>query len=89
MPDKRGDYSMKVVDALAGAAAAFVARKVIVFGWQKITGSDPPDKDTQPQAPLGQAVAWAMLTGAGIAAARVLATRIARNHAHRSVEQLP
>jgi hypothetical protein len=89
MPDKRGNYRMKVVDTLAGAAAGFVARKVIVFGWRKITGSDPPDKDSQQQAPLGQEVAWAMLTGAGIAAARVLATRFARNQARRSVEPLP
>jgi hypothetical protein len=88
MPDKRGDFTMKAVDALAGAAAAFLARKVIVFGWRTITGSDPPDKDAQQQAPLGQEVAWAMVTGAGIAAARVLATRFARNRAHRSMEPL-
>ena len=89
MPGKRGDIMMKAVDALAGAAAAYVARKVIVFGWRKITGNEPPDKDAEQQTPLGQAVAWAMLTGAGIAAARVLATRFAHSQAHRSVERLP
>lgn len=89
MPGMRGDYTMKAVDALAGAAAAFVARKVIVFGWRKITGSEPPDKDAEQQTPLGQAVAWAVLTGAGIGAARVLATRFARSRVRRSTEQLP
>jgi hypothetical protein len=89
MPGKRGDFTMKAVDALAGAAAAYVARKVIVFGWRKVTGAEPPEKDTEQETPLGQALAWAILTGAGVAAARVLATRLAHSRAHRSVEQLP
>jgi hypothetical protein len=89
MPGKLGDYGTKAVDALAGATAAYIARKVLVFGWRKITGGEPPDKDADQQTPLGQAISWAMLTGAGIGAARVLGTRFAHRQAHQHVEPLP
>jgi uncharacterized protein DUF4235 len=89
MSGKRRDYGTKIAEALAGAVATYVARKVIVFAWRKVTGSEPPDKDSDQQTPLGQAVTWAMLTGAGLGAARVLGTRFARRQVHRQMEPLP
>jgi hypothetical protein len=77
MPGKGGDKGGKLVNALAGAAAAFVARKIIIFAWTKATGREPPDKAEDREVAIGEAVAWAMLVGAGVAAARVLATRLA------------
>jgi len=43
MPGKGGDKGGKAINALAGGAAAYVARKVIVFAWTKLTGRQPPD----------------------------------------------
>jgi hypothetical protein len=76
MPGKGGDYSGKAINALAGAAAAYCVKKAIVFAWTKVTGKQPPDKAEDPQVAIGEAVAWAVLTGAGIAAARVIAIRL-------------
>lgn len=76
MPGKGGDYGSKMINALAGAAAAYVARKAIGFAWTKATGRQPPDSDER-QAGLGEAVAWAVVIGAGVGVARVLASRLA------------
>jgi hypothetical protein len=83
MPGK-GDMGSKAVTALAGAAAAFVARKAIVLAWTKVTGKQPPDAADEAQvATIGEAVAWALVVGAGVGVARVLATRLTSRHAGR------
>jgi len=84
MPGKGGDISGKAINALAGAAAAYCARKAIIFAWTKATGRQPPDKAEDPQVALGEAVVWVLILGAGVAAARVLAVRLAsRRAAHQ------
>ncbi len=76
MPDKGGDFRSKAVTALAGAAAAFVARKVIVFAWTKATGKEPPGKAEDPEVAIAEALAWTVVMGIGVAVARVLAIRL-------------
>lgn len=88
MPGKGGDYGSKMINALAGAAAAYVARKAIGFAWTKATGRQPPDSDER-QAGLGEAVAWAVVIGAGVGVARVLATRLATRQADRQLTASP
>jgi hypothetical protein len=83
MPRNGGDYGSKAVSALAGAAAAFAMRKVLALAWTRATGHKPPEKAEDPQATLGEAVTWAVLMGAGVAAARVLAVRLATGQAAR------
>jgi Protein of unknown function (DUF4235) len=77
MPDKGGDYGSKAVSALAGAAAAFVTRKAMTFAWTKATGKEPPGKAEDPDVALGEALAWTVVVGIGVAVARVLAVRFA------------
>ena len=77
MPGKGGDKAGKAINALVGGVAAYVARKAIVFAWTKITGHQPPDKAEDREVAIGEDIAWAVLVGAGVAAARVLATRLA------------
>jgi hypothetical protein len=77
MPAKGADFSSKAINAVAAMAAAFVARKAISFAWTKATGRQPPDAAEDPQIAIGEAVAWALIMGAGVGAARVLAVRLA------------
>jgi low affinity Fe/Cu permease len=86
MPDKGSDRGSKAVTALAGAAAAFVARKVIIFAWTKATGKEPPGKAEDPEVAIGEALAWTVVLGIGVAIARVLAVRLVNRHA---AERLP
>jgi len=65
----------KVISALVGAGAAFAARKLLSFGWKKITGKEPPEHPEDPQVALSEALIWGILLGAGVHTARMLATR--------------
>jgi cytosine/uracil/thiamine/allantoin permease len=86
MPDKGGDFGSKAVTTLAGAAAAFVARKLIIFAWTKATGKEPPGKAEDPEVAIGEALAWTVVVGIGVAVARVLAIRLV---SRQSAARLP
>jgi hypothetical protein len=75
-PAKKADMGSRVANAVAGMAAAFVMRKLLTFTWTKVTGKEPPDSPEDPQVALGEALAWGVLMGAGVAAARLLASRL-------------
>jgi hypothetical protein len=75
MADKGASAGSKVITALVGAGAAFAARKLLSFGWTKITGKEPPEHPEDPQVALGEALIWGIILGAGVATARLLATR--------------
>jgi lysylphosphatidylglycerol synthetase-like protein (DUF2156 family) len=87
MADKRADLGTRVVGGVAAMAAAFVMRKVITTVWTKTTGKEPPAHPEDPQVALGEAMGWAILTGVGVEAARLLATRAAAKRSHGSDEQ--
>lgn len=89
MPGKGNDYVGKAINAVAGAAAAFIARKAIVFAWTKITGKQPPEGAEDPKVAIGEAVAWAVVTGAGIGVAKVLAVRLASRQSGRQLPASP
>lgn len=75
MSAKKADSGSRVINALAGMAAAFVARKVLHFAWTKITGKEPPEHPEDPQVALGEALVWGVVVGSGVHIARLLATR--------------
>jgi hypothetical protein len=75
MSGKKAGGGSKVVGALAGAGAAFVARKVIVFGWKKVTGKEPPEHPEDPEIALTEALVWGVVMGAAVSVARTLALR--------------
>jgi hypothetical protein len=65
----------KLIGAGAALAAAFVVQQVLNQAWKAKTGHKPPKADDQGDAGLSEVVVAAALTGALVAAARVLATR--------------
>jgi hypothetical protein len=71
------DVGTRAITAVAGMAAAFVARKALSFAWTKITGKEPPEHPEDPQVALGEALIWGIVLGAGVHTARLLATRAA------------
>ena len=76
MAGKSGGGS-RLVSALVGAGAAFLARKILSFGWTKITGKKPPEHPEDPEVALREALIWGIVLGAGVHTARMLATRVA------------
>lgn len=88
MSAKKADVGSRAISALAGMAAAFVVRKLLTFGWTKITGKQPPEHPEDPQVKLGEALAWGIVLGAAVHTARLLATRAvsSRNGGEQVVE---
>jgi hypothetical protein len=83
MAAKGGDHGSKAVTTLAGMAAAFVARKLIGFAWTKVTGREPPGKAEDPGVAIGEALAWTVVLGIGVAVARLFAVRLALRQSAR------
>ena len=77
MPDKGGDKGSKAIITLAGVAAAFVTRKAMTLAWKKAIGHEPPGKAEDPEVALGEALAWTIMVGVGVAVAKLLAVRFA------------
>jgi Protein of unknown function (DUF4235) len=77
MAGKRSDSGGRAISAVVGMAAAFGARKVIIFAWKKITGKEPPEHPEDPQVALRDALIFGIMIGAGVHTARLLATRAA------------
>jgi hypothetical protein len=83
MSDKSGNAGTKVAGTAAAFAAAFGARKLISFGWKRVTGKEPPSDPHDPQIGIGEALSWAVVTGVGIEIARLLAVRLATRKARQ------
>jgi Protein of unknown function (DUF4235) len=75
MSDKKGSGGNKVISGVVGFAAAFGARKLLIFAWKKITGKEPPEHPEDPQVALSEALAWGIMLGVGVQVARMLALR--------------
>ena len=52
-----------------------LAKKAITFGWKRVTGKEPPTDPQDPDVALTEALAWSIVVGVGVEAARLLATR--------------
>jgi hypothetical protein len=81
MMDKGGSSGSKLAGTVAAFAAGYGARKLITFTWKQVTGREPPSDPQDPQVGLGEALTWAIITGVGIEAARLLAQRAAAKRA--------
>jgi hypothetical protein len=73
---QRGSAANRAIGALAGAGAAFAAKKLLTMGWKTITGKAPPEHPEDPQVAIAEALIWGVALGATVAAARLLATRL-------------
>jgi Protein of unknown function (DUF4235) len=67
----------KLLAVAAAFGAAWLARKVITWSWPQVTGHKPPGDPHDPHVGIGEALAYAVILGASIEGARLLATRAA------------
>ena len=75
-----------LVSALIGAA---LAKKALDTGWKAATGKHPPENPADPDVAMGEAVAWAVVSGTFVALARMIAQRRAADYYARSAGHLP
>jgi len=84
MSENSDSAGTRAMAALAAVAAAWVARKVITFGWTKVTGKEPPGNPEDPHVGVAEALSWAVILGVSIESARLLATRAATRKMRRA-----
>ncbi len=82
----------KAWSAMALGATLFAtvaARKALTTSWKVATGKEPPQNPADPDVSMGEAMAWAVVSGVAIGVARMLASRRAANYYRRSTGHLP
>jgi hypothetical protein len=89
----KADKNKSLVWSAASVAAAFagvaIAKFLLNLIWRTATGKKPPTNPTNPEVDPGEAITWAVASGAAIALARILATRRAAQYYARSTGHLP
>jgi hypothetical protein len=69
--------------------ATIAARKALTTTWKVATGKKPPVNPAHPDVSLGEAVAWATVSGVGVGLARMLASRKAAEYDRKSTGHRP
>jgi hypothetical protein len=72
--DGRVNRMLKHAAGMTAAAGTYKGLQVV---WKQATGKEPPLGPDDQQAPLGRAIAWTLVMGAGITTARMIAMRYA------------
>src|SRR3954452_10840082 len=70
-----GEIGFKVGIALATVGAAWAGRKSVAGLWKVVTGNEPPVNPEDPEVSWQEAVGWALVSGAVIGLARLVASR--------------
>jgi hypothetical protein len=84
-----GTLAWRIIGTGAAIVAATLAERGIKTGWKLATGNEPPTIPEDPDTNWGEAVSWALLSGAVIGLARLVATRRAAEYYRRSTGELP
>ena len=84
-----GALAWRVIGTGAALAAGVLAERGVKAGWKLATGNEPPTIPEDPDTNWTEAVSWALLSGAVVGLARLLATRRAAEYYRRSTGELP
>jgi hypothetical protein len=84
-----GALVWRVLGTGSAIAAATLARNGLQAVWRKSTGKEPPANPLSPRVTAGEALSWAIVSGAIVQVARMLATRQAAKFYEKSAGHLP
>jgi hypothetical protein len=84
-----GALAWKVIGTGSAVVAAAVTQKGLTAAWRAVRGNEPPTIPEDPDTGWGDAIAWAVLSGAALGVARLLATRKAAAYYRKSSGELP
>lgn len=91
MAKKQKDSSKvwTIFSLVAALGSAAMAKKALDTGWKAATGKKPPQNPADPDVDMKEAVAWAVVSGAFVAIARMFAQRKAAGYYAKSTGHLP
>lgn len=75
MANIAGKLGWKVITLIFAVPISIAIRKIIEKAWTKARPEDPPRDPASPGTTWIDALAWAAVSGVGVAAGRVLASR--------------
>ncbi|MEO7745786.1 MAG: DUF4235 domain-containing protein [Actinomycetota bacterium] len=81
--------TFKLLGTGGAVLSGIAAKKVIVTGWKVVTGHAPPANPEHPDTTWAEAVAFAVVSGAIVGVARMLAARKAAEYYRKSTGHLP
>ena len=84
-----GPLVWRVLGTGSAIMAGKATRGVVTKIWTKTTGRVPPANPMSPSTSWGEAVAWAVVSGAIVQVGRMLATRQAAKYYKHSAGHLP
>ncbi len=84
-----GSLVWRVLGTGAAVLAASAAERGITTAWRAATGEEPPTQPENPDTHWSEAVTWALLSGAAVGLARLVATRRAAEYYRHSSGSLP
>lgn len=87
--DDQGKTGYRLMTVVATAAGAFAARKVLAAIWKIASGKEPPANPEHPEVTWPEAISWAVLSGAAVGVARLIAQKKVAASWHRSTGVLP
>ena len=87
--DHMGSLAWRIIGTGSAVLAAAAAQKGLSAVWKLATGDDPPTIPEDPETSWADAIAWAVVSGAVIGLARLVATRRAAHYYMRSTGELP
>lgn len=79
----------KILSRVTEKASGTAGHKLVDASWRAATGKQPPAAPESPEIPLRESVAWTVLSTAGVAVVKTLATRRAAAYFERSTGDLP
>ena len=83
------DLNFKIGTLVGASLAAVLARKLATMSWKAATGNEPPANPEDPEVTWKEAIAWALVSGALIGLARLLASRQTAAWYRRQTGRLP
>jgi Protein of unknown function (DUF4235) len=83
------NLAWKIMATGAAVGASILARKVTDGTWKMVSGGDSPTNPEDPNIDWGEAIAFALLSGAIVGLTRMLANRNAAKLYEKSTGRLP
>jgi hypothetical protein len=89
MASRAAGVTFKVMTLAGTVGAGILARKVLSHTWKLAAGKEPPANPEDPEVSWQEAVGFALLSGASIGIARMLAGRQTAAWYKRKTGELP
>jgi Protein of unknown function (DUF4235) len=79
-----GKVGYKMFASLGATLGATLTRRALTASWTRATGKEPPTNPENPDVRWVEAISWAVISAAAVAAARVVAQRRVAATWHRA-----